>query len=266
MLIIPAIDLRRGHCVRMHEGQYEEERVYYVDPVRMAKLWRIQNARTLHIVDLDAALRRAPGGDPTLDNRALIGEIAATLDIPVQIAGGIRTLEEVESLLSLGVYRVVMGTAAVRTPDLVEEAVRRFGPSRIGVAVDARAGEVYVEGRSEATGRSAADVAVELEARGVRRFVYSDFGREGSLAGPNVEAFRDLGQRLTRAHVTAAGGVAGYRDLLALQALERFRVDSIIVGRALYENRFPCQQFWAWHDLEGVDLDRFSTAPLKAKA
>ena len=259
MLVIPAIDLRDGRCVRLRQGRYEDETVYFDDPVRMAKLWRVMNAKVIHLVDLDAARTTA---DEISHNRDVIARIAAALDVPVQVGGGIRTLDHIQAMLDLGVYRVVLGTAAVRTPDLVSEAVGRFGASRIVVGIDASKGEVMTEGWEAGSGVDAVDLALDMEARGVRRFVYTDIARDGTLEGPNIEAYREMGGRLTRAHLTASGGVGDYTDLLALQAAEPFRVDSVIVGRALYENRFPCQQFWCWHKKDEVDLDRFSTARL----
>lgn len=260
MLVIPAIDLRAGRAVRLRQGRYEDETVYFDDPVALSRLWRVMNAKVLHLVDLDAA--RTSGGAAAADNRAVIAEIAATLDIPVQVGGGLRTMADIEDALGRGVYRVIVGTAAVREPELVAEAVARFGCSRIVVGIDAWDGEVRTEGWEQGSGVDAVDLALDLEARGVRRFVYTDIARDGMLEGPNVEAYRALGDRLTKARITASGGVAGYPDLLALQALEPHRVDSVVVGRALYENCFPCQRFWCWHRKEAVDLERFSTAPL----
>lgn len=260
MLVIPAIDLRDGRCVRLRQGRYEDETVYFEDPVRMAKLWRVMNAKVLHLVDLDAA-RTATGG-PASNNRDVIARTTEALDIPVQVGGGIRTLDDVAAMLRLGVYRVVLGTAAVRDPDLVSEAVARFGPGRIVVGIDAKDGEVRTEGWEAGSGVGAVDLAVDMEGRGVRRFVYTDISRDGTLEGPNIAAYREMANRLQKARITASGGVGGYRDLLALQALDPIGVDSVIVGRALYENRFPCQQFWCWHRKDEVDLDRFSTARL----
>ncbi len=259
MLVIPAIDLRDGRCVRLRQGRYEDETIYFEDPVRMAKLWRVMNAKVLHLVDLDAARTTA---DEVSDNRGVIARIADALDVPVQVGGGIRTLDDIRAMLDLGVYRVVLGTAAVRDPDLVSEAVSVFGASRIVVGIDARDGEVMTEGWEAGSGVDAVELAVDMEGRGVRRFVYTDIARDGTLAGPNIEAYRELVARLTRAKLTASGGVGGYTDLLALQAVEPLGVDSVIVGRALYENQFPCQQFWCWHKKDEVDLDRFSTARL----
>ena len=260
MLLIPAIDLRGGRCVRLRQGRYEDETVYFEDPVRMAKLWRVMNTKVLHLVDLDAA-RTSTGADIS-DNRKTIARIAETLDIPVQVGGGIRSLDDIQGMLDLGVYRVVLGTAAVRNPDLVSEAVERYGSGRIVVGIDAKDGEVRTEGWEAGSGVGAIDLAVDMEQRGVRRFVYTDISRDGTLEGPNVEAYREMGTALSAAKITASGGVGGYRALLALQGLEADGVDSVVVGRALYENQFPCQQFWCWHRKNDVDLDRFSTAQL----
>ena len=257
-LVIPAIDLRGGQCVRLYQGSYDRETVYFEDPVKMAKLWRVQNAKVLHLVDLDAAR----GG--TEDNRTVIRTICGALDIPVQLGGGIRTMEDIEAALDLGLYRVILGTAAVRDPDLVSEAVARFSCSRVVVGIDARDGEVRVQGWTEGSGLDAIEFALDMEKRGVRRIVYTDISRDGTMAGPNTEAYRTLGEHLTHARITASGGVGDYRDLLRIKELEAYRVDSVIVGRALYENAFPCQQFWCWNKKEDVDLDAYSTAPLRA--
>jgi phosphoribosylformimino-5-aminoimidazole carboxamide ribotide isomerase len=256
-LVIPAIDLRDGRCVRLHQGDYDEETVYFEDPVKMAKLWRVQNARTLHVVDLDAAR----GGDE--DNRAVIRDICDALDIPIQLGGGIRSMEMIDAALEMGVYRVILGTAAVRNPDLVEQAIEKYSARRVVVGLDARDGEVRVQGWTEGSGLDAVEFAQEMEERGVRRFIYTDISRDGTMEGPNIEAYRQLGDALSAAKITASGGVGDYEDLLAIQTLEPYGVDSVIVGTALYENRFPCQQFWAWHEKDEIDLDTFSSAPLR---
>jgi len=259
-LIIPAIDLRGGRCVRLHQGSYDDETVYFDDPVDMAKLWRVQNARTLYVVDLDAA---RGGSDDRDDNREVIRRIADTLDIPVQLGGGIRSMEDIEQALDWGVYRVILGTVAVRNPDLVEAAIDRFSCRRIVVGIDARDGEARVQGWTEGSGVDAVDLAVDMERRGVRRIIYTDISRDGTMTGPNVQAYRNLGRALREAKITASGGVGEHRDLVKIQTLSPYRVDSVIVGRALYENKFPCQQFWCWNDKETVDLDTFSTAKLR---
>ncbi|PSQ68964.1 MAG: 1-(5-phosphoribosyl)-5-[(5-phosphoribosylamino)methylideneamino]imidazole-4-carboxamide isomerase [Bacteroidetes bacterium QH_2_64_26] len=256
-LVIPAIDIRDGRCVRLHQGSYDDETVYFDDPVKMAKLWRVQNAQTLHVVDLDAA--RGEGDH----NRAVIGEMCDALDIPIQLGGGIRSMEQIEAALDRGVYRVILGTAAVRNPDLVTEAIETFSALRVVVSIDARDGEVRVQGWTEGSGLDAVAFAQDMEARGVRRFVYTDISRDGTMEGPNIQAYRTLGQHLSDAKITASGGVGDHEDLLDIQTLHPYGIDSVIVGTALYENRFPCQQFWAWQDKDNVDLDTFSTASLR---
>ncbi|MEM8560396.1 MAG: 1-(5-phosphoribosyl)-5-[(5-phosphoribosylamino)methylideneamino]imidazole-4-carboxamide isomerase [Bacteroidota bacterium] len=263
MLIIPAIDLRGGRCVRLRQGRYEDETVYFEDPVAMAKLWRVQNARVLHLVDLDAA-RARHGEDAESDNTTTIQRIAEAMDIPVQVGGGIRTMDDIDAMLGRGVYRVILGTAAAKNPDLVSEALAKYKCSRIVVGIDAKDGEVRIAGWEEGSGLDAVEFALDMEERGVRRIVYTDISRDGMMQGPNLDAYRTLGQRLSRCRITASGGVSGYRDLLDLQALTPFGVDSVIVGRALYENAFPCQVLWCWNEKLEVDLDTYSTAPLKA--
>ena len=259
MLVIPAIDLQHGRCVRHREGRIEDETEYFADPLLMAKLWRVQNAKVLHLANLDGAY------DNAIEvNLECIKEIAAELDIPVQVGGGIRSLEAIKTLSDSGVYRVVVGTMAVRSPDLVEEAIRQFGSSRIVVGIDTEDGRIRTNGRSQYADVDPITHALDMERRGVKRFVYTSIAHEGMPTGPNIPAYRALASRLTTAHITAAGGVSGYRDLLALQALEPLGVDSVIIGRALYENQFPCQKIWCWHEKDRVDLSTPSTAPLSA--
>ncbi len=241
LLLIPAIDLRGGQCVRLHQGRYDRETVYERDPIAVARLWQHQRAAWLHVVDLDAA--RGGSGDRA-NNRTEIAGICEALDIPVQVGGGIRTLDDVRLVLSLGARRVILGTSAARDPGMVGEAVRRYSADRIVVGIDARGGEVRVQGWTEGSGLDAIDFALDMERRGVRRIVYTDISRDGTMQGPNLAAYRALGSRLSAAHITASGGVGSYQDLVTLDALQPFRVDSVVVGRALYEMRFPCQQLW----------------------
>ena len=256
-LIIPAIDLRGGKCVRLYQGEYSKEQVYFDNPVEMACLWRVQNAKFLHVVDLDAAR-----GDVET-NQAIIEAICNKLDIPVQVGGGIRTMADIDRVISVGVSRLVLGTAAARTPELVSEAVAKYGASKIAVGIDAKNGEVRVNGWLEGTGTNAIDFALDMEARGCRRFVYTDISRDGTLEGPNIPMYRQLAERLGRStRITASGGVGRYQDLIALGEIYAEGIDSVIVGRALYENAFPCQQFWCWHQKDSVDLDTFSSAQM----
>ena len=246
--------------MRLYQGAYEKETVYFDDPVKMAQLWRVQNAKVLHMVDLDAARGDAEGSKI---NRSVIKAVCKTLDIPVQLGGGIRTLEDVQEALDLGVYRVIIGTAAVKNPSIVSQSIERFGAHRVVVGIDARDGEVRTDGWLEGSGTNAIALALDMERRGCKRIVYTDISRDGTMEGPNIEAYRTLGAALSNVCITASGGVGGYQDLLDLVPLKEVHVDSVIVGRALYENQFPCQQIWCWHNKESVNLDSFSTATLK---
>ena len=227
----------------------------------MARLWRVQNAKVLHMVDLDAARGDLDG---SAINREVIKAVCDVLDIPVQVGGGIRTMKDIETALSLGVYRVIIGTAAVKNPALVSEAIEKFGAHRIVVGIDARDGEVRTEGWLEGSGVDVAELAIDMQKRGCRRIVYTDISRDGTMQGPNLEAYKSLAHKLSTVCVTASGGVGTYQDLINLLPLKKLHVDSVIVGRALYENKFPCQKIWCWNDKDAVDLDTFSTAPLKA--
>ncbi len=260
LLVIPAIDILDGRCVRLHQGSYDHSTVYLEDPVQMARLWRVQNARTLHVVDLNAARGDV---EQTRKNREIIARICEVLDIPVQVGGGIRTMEDISTLLNRGVYRVILGTAAIRTPALVEEAIRIFGAHRIAVGLDARDGEVRIQGWLEGSGRALLEVAQEMEERGCRRLIVTDISRDGTLQGVAIETYRTLASVLQHVRITASGGVSGYADLKALAEVAPGKVDSVIIGKALYENAFPCQQFWCWHHLEKVDLTQYSTARLR---
>ena len=241
MLVIPALDLRGGRCVRLRGGAYEPERDYFADPVRMAKLWRVMNAKVLHL----AALGATPVARAT--DRETIARVANALDIPVQVGGGVRSVDDVEAVLALGAYRVVLGGPSDGRPALAAEALAAAGASRVVAAVDV----------------AEAGLARELEALGVRRVLVTG---AGTPDGPDVAGLRALAEPLGRCRVTVAEAVGGYRDLLALQALEPHGVDSVVLGAALYENRFPCQRFWCWHRKDEVDLDRFSTARLALRS
>lgn len=260
MLVIPAIDLQGGICVKSRPGAAALPTGYFDDPVQMAKLWRVLNAKVLHLMDLDA-LRRDKGGNNI--TRQKIAEICQAVEIPVQVRGGIRSLEDIEELLAVGVYRVVLGSAARVHRDLVSAALDRFSANRIVVAVDVRHGAVVYEDALDEPELDPIEYVLDLQSLGCRRIAVTDMDRAGSRSGANVELIAGIAERLDTTNITVAGGVAGYEDLMKLMALRPLGVDSVIVERALYENAFPCQQFWCWHDTDQVDLDTFSTAKLK---
>ncbi len=230
MLILPAIDLRGGRCVRLAQGRPEAETVYGADPVAVARRWASRGARWLHLVDLDGAFAGAPR------QLELVGQIAAAVDIPVQLGGGLRTLEQIESALAAGVARVVLGTVAVTDPGLVREACAAFGSSRVLVGLDARDGLVAVKGWQDVTSRHLLEVAAQIRECGVERLIFTDTARDGMLAGPNLGAIRDLAVQ-SGLRLIASGGVSCLEDVIRLRGLEPLGVEGVILGKALYEGR-----------------------------
>ncbi|MEK7216590.1 MAG: 1-(5-phosphoribosyl)-5-[(5-phosphoribosylamino)methylideneamino]imidazole-4-carboxamide isomerase [Chloroflexota bacterium] len=222
MELIPAIDLRAGRCVRLFQGDYARETVFSDDPPAMARHWRDQGATRLHVVDLDGA---ASG---RVVNTSAIQAIVATAGIPVQLGGGIRDIAAVNMLLGWGVDRVVLGTAAVRDPGLVERVCSSY-PERIVVGIDARDGRVAVNGWLEATTMDVAELAAQMVQRGVPRFIYTDISRDGKLTEPNFEGLAQV-MRAGRP-VIASGGVGRVGDLVRLRAAG---AEGAIVGQALY--------------------------------
>ncbi len=228
MIVVPAIDIRRGRVVRLRQGRAEDETVYECDPVAVAQRWQAEGGERIHLVDLDAAIDH-------MAQTEVIGRVISSVGIPVEVGGGIRSLEDAKRYRDLGADRIVFGTAAVSRPEVVQAAVSRW-PRAVAVAIDAREGKVAVAGWNEQTGVDALELASTVEAWGVVRVQFTDVRRDGTLVGPNVEALRELSRR-TSLRITAAGGVAQLADLVALCALEPFGVDEVIVGKALYEGR-----------------------------
>jgi len=221
--IIPAIDLRGGKCVRLYQGDYSQETVFSDDPVGMARHWSSLGAPRLHLVDLDGA---ATG---KLCHLPVIGEIAAAINIPVQVGGGIRQMESIAKLLDAGVERVILGTVAVANPEMIREACHRFGDAVI-VGIDARDGYVAVHGWQRGTTITASELIQQMTALGARRFIYTDILRDGTLTQPNFEAIAELTSK-TSLPIIASGGVTSISDLTRLSQLG---VEGAIVGKALY--------------------------------
>ena len=229
MLVLPAVDIRGGRCVRLIQGAVDQERVYLDDPVASARRWEADGAPWVHVVDLDGAF----SGRPV--NTEVILRLISAVRIPVEVGGGVRTLEAVERLLGEGAARVILGTAAISSPEMLTEASRRFG-ERIAVAVDARDGRVATEGWVKTTAETASAVAARVEEAGVRRIIYTDIGRDGMLQGPNRAAFEAI-LHAVRIPVVASGGISSVEDLHSLRRLEPLGLEGVIVGRALYEGR-----------------------------
>ena len=236
MLIIPAIDLRQGKCVRLAQGRKEVATLYDGNPVEIAKRFEQAGARLLHVVDLDAAF--SDGDSP---NRQLLREITRGIEIPVQFGGGLRKLNDVKEVFELGVGRAVVGTLAVESPETLKELVHIFGGHRVAVGIDAKDGEVMVRGWERKGRIKAIDLANIVAQAGVERIIYTDVTRDGMLAGVNIEQTLLLA-RESGLKITASGGVSSVDDLKALKQLSGFGVDSVIVGKALYEARFTLKE------------------------
>ena len=232
MEVIPAIDLRLGLCVRLFQGDYQQETVFSDEPVSVALAWQEQGAPRLHLVDLDGAA----GGVPV--NLEVITSIIHNLTIPVQIGGGIRNLATAESLLSAGADRVVIGTAAVENPSLVEDLCQKHGSQRVVIAVDAKDGLVAIKGWLESTEVKAQDLVEQMALLGVRRILYTDISRDGTLTEPNFEANADL-VRTTDMAVLASGGIA---TLDHVRRLVDTGAEAAILGRALYTEAFSLRE------------------------
>jgi len=228
MLVIPALDLRLGRCVRLYQGDPKRETVYSDDPVEVARLWQEQGARLLHVVDLDGAFSGSSM------NLAAITKIGETLDLPFQTGGGIRSRAAVEKALAAGACRVILGTAAIERPELCRELTAEYG-GQLLVGIDARDGKVAIKGWTEASAVEACDLACQVEQWGVREIVYTDIRRDGTLSGPNIGGLEAL-LAATNLKVIVSGGVSSLQDLLALKPYSG-RVRGVIVGQALYANK-----------------------------
>lgn len=235
MLVIPAIDIRGGRCVRLQQGEFSRETVYAEDPAEVARRFESLGAQWLHIVDLDGAR----SGETK--NRAVVENIITAISIPVQLGGGIRSLEQIKGWLDAGVTSVLVGTVAVRQPEVVVEALETFGGERLMLAIDARDGRVALEGWQKTEDVSAIMLAQPFISAGLQRVLYTDIARDGMLTGPNLEATKQLAVS-TGLKVTASGGVSSKEDIEALAELEPFGVDSVVVGRALYEGRIKPEE------------------------
>ncbi len=223
MVIYPAIDIKQGKCVRLVQGRFDDVTVYSDSPVEMAQKWESLGATYIHLVDLDGAL----AGERI--NRTVIKEIAKTVKVPVQLGGGIRTLDAITSLLDSGVTRVILGTSAVNNPTLVKEAVATYG-EKIVIGIDAKDGKVAIEGWEKVSDFSAVSFAQQMQSLGVKTIIYTDIARDGMLKGPNVKAMQEMVENLD-IDVIASGGVSAVEDL---KALKNTGVQGVIVGKALY--------------------------------
>jgi phosphoribosylformimino-5-aminoimidazole carboxamide ribotide isomerase len=247
LLIFPSIEIRRGQCVQLVHGDSGSENLYSIDPVKMAILWRGENAKTLHVVDVDG-LKTG-----TVHNWDVIESIVKAVDIPIQVGGGLRTYEDIKSLIEKGVYRIVVGTIAVQDKALVEKLIQDFGARKIAISIEAHEGRIRSDGGKKVHDISPLAFVLRMKKLGVSRIMYSEFAPDGVTKVSNPESLKELATR-SGVRITAQGGINGYRDLIRLQEIEKFGVDSVIVGKALYENKFPCQTLWRLNEKELADL------------
>ena len=231
MEIIPAVDIRNGNCVRLYQGDYEQETIFSDDPVETAMQWQSLGALRLHIVDLDGAA----SGEPR--NLELITEIANALLIPVQVGGGIRRMETIEKLLGDGVDRIILGTAAVENTELVKEACHRFGQAVI-IGIDTREGHLATHGWRQETELGAVEFVRSMIKLGARRFIHTDISRDGTLTEPNFSAIFELVDT-TRFPVVASGGIS---SLIHLKVLKKLGLEGAIIGKALYTKQISLKQ------------------------
>lgn len=226
MLIIPAIDLKNGQAVRLKQGDFSRSTVYSSDPVEVALKWQKAGAERIHIVDLDGSLAGIPR------NKEVIRRIAGSIKVPIELGGGIRDLATIESYFEAGIRFAIVGSAAIKNPGLVEAACAKF-PGRIIVGIDARDGMVAVEGWTEATTKSAVELARSFEQFSLDSIIYTDINRDGMETGVNVEATRRLAEAVG-IPVTASGGVASLQDIRELKKVEQSGITAVIIGKALY--------------------------------
>ena len=226
MQIIPAIDLRNGKAVRLVQGDYDQETVFDDDPGAVARTWEEQGGTRIHLVDLDGAR------DGNTGQAALAATIAKAVNVPVQLGGGVRSIEDVDALIAAGIDRVILGTVAVTNPEIVRESCKRYG-DKIAVGLDARDGKVAVRGWTETSDVQTVELARRLAADGVQRFIHTDIARDGAMQGVNLEAMQSLAEAVAPIPVVASGGVTTLDDI---RALAKTDVEAVIIGRALYTN------------------------------
>ena len=233
MLIIPAIDILDGHCVRLFQGDYKRVTVYPQSPPEMAKLFQELGVSLIHLVDLEGALEGAPGNLPTIQ------KIRESVDIPLEVGGGFRTERDVQRALDIGIQRVVVGSVAAEDPDRLAQWIERYGPDRIAVGVDTREGKVQTRGWLRDVGIEALFFFDTLERMDVQTIIYTDVERDGTLTSPNFQAYEDVTARFSGMEIIASGGISRVEDVEQLKATG---VSGVIIGRAIYEGKIDLQQ------------------------
>ena len=235
MLLIPAIDLKNGSCVRLLQGEFDKETVYSNDPAAMAVKFEEAGAKRLHLVDLDGSF------DGVGANISSIRSILKNVSIPVQIGGGLRTEEDIDTMMDLGVSAVIVGTMAVKFPAVLEKLLNKYTDEQIILGVDARNRKVSIEGWKENTEIKDVKFALKWKNYGIKRVVFTDISRDGMLCGPNLVALREMAE-YTRLKIIASGGISSMEDLEQLKNLEPYGVDQVISGKAIYERKIDLRK------------------------
>ena len=241
MIVIPAIDIRRGRCVRLVQGCPQDETVFSDDPLAVARRWTGEGAQRLHVVNLDGAFSSDANGHVAAANSVTVADLVASSDVPIQLGGGLRSIADIERAVDAGIDRVILGTVAVEKPGMVAQAVRRWGSERIMVGIDGRDGVAVTRGWLHESSIPVLDLALRMRSLGVVRIVYTDVRRDGMLQGPNLEATATMA-RGSGLRVIASGGVRSVADIASLLPLERDGVEAVIVGKALYTGSLDLAQ------------------------
>ncbi|MBI5207780.1 MAG: 1-(5-phosphoribosyl)-5-[(5-phosphoribosylamino)methylideneamino]imidazole-4-carboxamide isomerase [Candidatus Firestonebacteria bacterium] len=234
MEILPAIDIRGGNCVRLDQGRLERETIFSHEPVSMAKIWEQKGATCLHVVDLDGAFEGFPC------NLEIVKKIVNSVNIPIQLGGGIRTLDAIDKILNYGINRVVLGTSAYKNLDIVKKAVSKY-QSRIVVGVDASDGKIAINGWKEVTDLNAEEFIIKLQNVKLCTIIYTDISRDGMLKGPNIKAIKKIAKK-TKISVIASGGISSLEDIKNIKELEKYGVAGVIIGKALYTGAFELEE------------------------
>ena len=246
MLVIPVIDIHNGKCMRLIHGHYESTKYYSDNPVTVAKLFRKENFKCVHITDLDGAV------EGEMRNFPIIKEICKTLDIPVQLGGGIRDFDTAKKIIEeLGVYRIVIGTAAITDPDLIIKILMSFLLRNLAIGIDEKLNNVLTNGWINYANITPLNFAKLMDNIGVKRIIYQDVTRVGNGSGPFMERLLEIADNTKNLKVTSAGGIGNYSHLKLLNELKNPKIDSVMLSKSLYENYFPCQSIW--RDSERAD-------------
>jgi phosphoribosylformimino-5-aminoimidazole carboxamide ribotide isomerase len=238
LLVIPSIDIKNGKAVRVIQGIPELNcSAYGDDPVEMAMIWRAENAKIIHVVDFDSSHHHSH------TNFEIVRKICDSVIIPVEYGGGIKNIDDAKKAFDLGVFRIVVGSLAFENEKEFAKILSEFGDLRVSAAIDVIDNEVVIKGRTTKTGLDVVEYAKKLESHGVCRVIVTDVKTNGMMTGPNIELSNRIGEA-TNLKITLSGGIGGYADLIKVDNERSKQIDSVIIGRALYENKFPCQKIW----------------------